>query len=148
MKSLNFNRESWHYKVATELGGLPKWFETTNICEYTRAVLKGAIMMMIVAAAAFGLLYWVAITIAWWIAVLYTGVFIDASGPIVLSGIVIIFTVVSAVTILINRFQGWLYARQCKKHRECDYAPPKPDSFIKKAYRSWKDKTCVRITLN
>lgn len=147
MKALNFNRDSWHYKVATEWGGMPKWFEDTNICEYSRAVMKGIAGLLLLTAAAFGLLYWVADTIAWWIAMLVTGVFIEEPGPIVLTGVTIIGTVSVVGGYLLTRLQWWLEDRRRNKSNN-GYTQQKPDSFVKKAWRSWKDKTCVRVTLN
>lgn len=152
MKSLNFNRESWHFKVATKWGGFPKWFETTNICEYSRAVVKGSFLALanglLALVAIVGSLYWVAITIAWWTAGIVTGVFIEEPGPIVLSMIVGGAGLIAGGTYLIHKVMVWNDVRKMNKSNEARIAHPKPDSFVKKAWRSWMDKTCVRVTIS
>lgn len=148
MKSLNFNRDSWHYKVATRWGGMPEWFEDTNICDYTRAVMKGLLGALLLATLAFALLYWAADTIAWWIAMLVTGVFIEEPGPIILTGLTAFAIVVSSLSYALHRFSEWKLKRDEEKAGAAKHTPRKPDSFVKKAWRSWKDKTCVRVTLN
>lgn len=148
MKSLNFNRDSWHYKVATELGGMPKWFNTTNICEYSRAVVKGVVAMLVILAVCFGALYWVADTLAWWAAVITTHVFPPAVGPVILTTAVSVFCLIEGVSWSFTKIADWLDDRRAKKHQQAYLEPRKPDSFVEKAWRSWMDKTCVRVTIN
>ena len=145
MKPFVFNKDSWHYWLATELTSFGKFKTETNICEYTRAVLKGAFWAAVGLAVALGLIYWVVITIVWWVVVLQHGFFHEPL-PIVLSSIVGIF----GVSALIGTGVPWLWKKARRKlydSRQAKREKVKTDNFITEAYRSWKEKTCVRVTL-
>ena len=145
MKPFVFNKDSWHYWVATELTSFSKFKTETNICEYTRAVLKGAFWAAVGLAVALGLIYWVVITLVWWVVVLQHG-FFDASAPIILSAIVGIFSVGA----LVAEGVPWLWKKARRKlydSQQTKREKVKTDNFITEAYRSWKEKTCVRVTL-
>lgn len=146
MKPLVFNKESWHYWLATEMGSFNKYRSDSNICEYTRTVLKGVVIACGVAAILLALTYWILITLVWWAVVIQYG-FIWETGPMALSIVIILVGMVVGVTNGIP----WLYRRARRAVFERlsvgDHKKVKTDTFITKAYRSWKDKTCVRVTL-
>lgn len=145
MKPFVFSRDSWHYWLAKDVGNFRSYRTESNICEYTRAVLKGAMIVIAVAASALAMLYWITITLVWWVVVLQHG-FFEATGPIVLSLVVGIF----GSAILIMEGLPWLFKKARRKlydARGGSHRAVKTDTFITKAYRSWKDKTCVKVTL-
>ena len=147
MKPFVFNKDSWHYWLATDVGNFSKYRDDSNICEYTRAVIKGAMNVTLIAAVALALVYWITITIVWWVVILQYG-FFEATGPIVLSATTGILT----VAILIMEGIPWAYRKGKRvvydmRHKDGYRAPVKVDNFLTRAYRSWKEKTCVRVTL-
>lgn len=145
MKPFVFNKDSWHYWLATELTSFSKYKTESNICEYTRAVLKGAFWATVGLAVALGLIYWVVITLVWWVVVFQHG-FFDEPAPIVLSAIVGIFAFSAGVSEGVPRL--WKKARRkLYDSRQAKREKVKTDNFITEAYRSWKEKTCVRVTL-
>lgn len=147
MKPFVFNKDSWHYSLATELGSFPKYQTDSNICEYTREVIKGGLLFGLVVALALGLLYWITITIVWWVVILQYGYFPE-NGPIVLS--LVVGSVGSATAVAHGT--PWAYRKvraACYDERQSweSGGRIKTDNFLTHAYRSWKEKTCVRVTL-
>lgn len=147
MKPLVFKADSWHHQLAVEWGGMSKYDEASNICWYTRAVLSGMAKVGLILALMFGLLYWVTITLVWWAVVLQYG-FFDAAGPVVLSTIVAVVTIVEAVETGIPRLRRKIRDARNRKREAKGLPTVAPtDSFVTKAWRAWKDKTCVRVMI-
>ena len=144
MKPFVFSKDSWHYWLATEVGNFKDYIENTDICTYTRAVIKGAFWATVAVAVMCGLAYWITITLVWWVVVLQHG-FFDAGGPIVLTAIVVIF----GGSALIAEGVPWLYrkARNRIGANVTRREKVKTDTFVTEAYRSWKEKTCVCVTI-
>jgi hypothetical protein len=154
MNSLTFNKDSWHYKIATKVVGYrPRndddWYEgasdNNDMCTYTRHVM-GALLLISVGIAlglyafyalvevilgiAFSLMYW-----SWMFSSL------GAVGFVFLS----IVSAAYGIKTLVNRINEsrLMNRREYFKHRLNGIV--KPDGFIKNAYKSWKEKYCVRI---
>jgi hypothetical protein len=145
MKPFVFNKDSWHYWLATEMSGFDKYRTETDICSYTRDVIKGAFWTTAAFAAVCAMLFWVTVTVVWWVVVLQYG-FFHADGPVVLTAILTIF----GTSALIAEGVPWLYRKAQRKlydSRQGNREKVKTDTFITEAYRSWKAKTCVRVTL-
>ena len=147
MKPFVFNKDSWHYWLATEVGAFSKYRTDSNICEYTRAVLKGVLLLTFFAAVFSAIVYWITITVVWWVVILQHG-FFEAEGPIVLSAIVGIF----CTAWFIGGGIPWAYRKVKRAVYEARYPDGYrekivTDNFLTHAYRSWKEKTCVRVTL-
>lgn len=145
MKPFVFARDSWHFWLATEFGSFHRSRDCSNICEYTREVLKGAATLALFCAAGLGILYWVAITAAWWAVVVQYG-FFEEVGPVALTLIVVVFGgaafIAEGIPRIFKRVQRYI-RRNDVRYRE----KVKTDNFVTHAYRSWKEKTCVRVTL-
>lgn len=144
MKPLVFKANSWHHRVAAEWGGLSTWQDTSDICRYTRAVLNGMGKVGLLLAMVASLLYWITITIVWWVVILQHGYF-EEGGPMILSAIVILFgsaaLIAEGIPWVFRKLQDYIRRKNPAFHHE----KVKTDNFVTKAYRSWKEKTCVRV---
>lgn len=147
MKPFVFNKDSWHYWLANEVGNFKGHIEETDICTYTRAVINGAFWATVAAAVMCGLVYWITITLVWWVVILQHG-FFEAVGPVVLTAILVIFggsaLVAEGVPWLFRKIRRAVYDSQSGRREKVKV---KTDNFVAQAYRSWKEKTCVRVTL-
>ena len=147
MKPLVFKLNSWHYWLAADVGNFSKYKTSSNICEYTRAVLKGAMIVAVVTALLAALAYWATITVVFWVVVIQYG-FFEATGPVALTAIIAIVS----VAVLIAEGIPWVFRKARRavydmRHTSGYQERANIDNFITKAYRSWKEKTCVRVTL-
>lgn len=133
---LTFDSKSLHYKLAL-LGGLSEYDDDSNICEYTRHVMFGMVIALLI-----GLL------IAFMGTILANMVF--AVGFSLVYGMLIYSEAASAgffvSTIGTIWFGIWKLSESAKEHRnKTRNEPKKPDGFVKHAYKSWKEKYCVKI---
>jgi hypothetical protein len=122
---LTFNSTSLHYKLAL-LGGLSKYDDDSNICEYTRHGLViaflGLILSHMLFAVGFSLVYGILI-------------FSDAA----IAGFM-------TTSLGLCWFGIWKLADSVKEHRRnAQDESTKPDGFVKHAYKSWKEKYCVKV---
>lgn len=150
MKTLTFNKDSWHYAIATSWGKMSEYCDITDICYYTRRVLVGmvtmlgALMFMLLMA---GFVLWMTgDTIAFWVVVATQGTSVFAlwaDDP------------VSAVGTMMLGGMAWmlLYTWAKKRVRLSwitnvhNLKPSKPDNALSQMYRSFKKKTCVKVEL-
>jgi len=133
MMTIKLNK-SWHFWLAN-FGDKRIYAEcTTNICEYTRAVLIGTFWasVSLFFACIFG--GWIVaslINIVQWV---FMGVEIEKY-TIMFIGVVLLFSGAIAVF----TFKEWL-ANRPKKDT--------PPTFVGAAYRKFKDSTCFRVEFN
>jgi ABC-type multidrug transport system permease subunit len=139
MKSLTFNKNSWHYLIASMVGYAPYEYgngHERNICTYSKYVVGGIIVLLVMGAgiAGFGFLFFqvffgivFSLIYGMWLmsatgeaALILTGFF----GSIALLGL------------------AWLAH---KRRLERDRFHIRPDGFVKNAYKSWKEKFCLKI---
>lgn len=139
MKSLTFNKSSWHYTMAHAAGFEPGNDNQGDICEYTKAVLKCSLAALFCAAVFAGVSFLLVhlilgIAFSLWYGVWMMTVWGEATIMVLVIG-----------TFVVTLFFGveWLikWNRNRKYNKE-----DKPDGFIKHAYRSWKEKYCVQVT--
>jgi hypothetical protein len=147
MKTLKFNKNSWHYKLAEAAGYSPaaeldevtgEWsYKTGEICSYSRYVgswfLMAAFLLMLAYLAMhitvnflFGVVF----------SIMYMTMLFNGAGFVGL----FIFCIASAFAI------AALVINWAKKSTQKTL--DNPDSFIGNAYRSWKDKFCAKIEFN
>lgn len=151
MKPISFNRSSWHYKLATEWGDLNKCYETTNICHYTRQVLRGLLLAtvaaLMVAFITGFVLFIVAQTIAMWAFILIEGnqsaVELHSAGVAgtMMLGIVLAGWLFDRAFKWANR---WTYARQQQREFK---SLSKEDSFVATGWQAWRQKMCMRVNI-
>jgi hypothetical protein len=135
MKAFTLNSDSWHFRLAN-YGERRIWSdEETDICEYTRAVLKGALTM-------FALGLFIALMAFWVSASLYNIFELVFKDGVEFQPWTVIFLTLSfalMVTTGIVAFKEW-YEKRPRKDE-----PEQEPGFVKLAYRKFKDKTCARI---
>lgn len=140
MKSIVLDKNSSHYWLARKAGFQLNPYEEYNnhdICTYTKYVLGGLLVVLIllagfavVSAAVIHMIMGFAFSI-------YFGTFlmteIGVVGLLTSGVLALLFVVVYAK----NRYDNYKWNKTYKKSEP---------GFISIAYRSWKDKFCTRIT--
>lgn len=132
MKTLIFNKNSWHYWLAREWANFsPYDEEEQNICAYTKYVLAGLGKILFISALMVAAFVIPAINLIYCIVIWEFNV-------IAIATIAMIIFIASSITVSIcvgYIRDGKFYIAYKKK----------PDGFIKLAYKSWKDKFCCKI---
>lgn len=144
MKALEFKQKSWHFWLAN-FGRTRIYRERyddediqTDICSYTNAVFKGLIAFIIVACLALAGATWLVSSVLNIVGyfVLGYGLYETTKGFIFLVGILSV-----ALAALLT---GAGIGRGIERLRDrVDNTEP---GFVRTAYRSWKDKYCLKIT--
>lgn len=139
MQSLKFSVDSWHYRFIKKYTSTHD-SDVQDICAYVRAFIKaGLIVLLILAAVTFAsflgtqILVGVAFSLYNWMWIF---------SPVAEAGMILLTVFSSGIGIL----AGTEYYKQKsdeKRWRE----GPKPDGFVKNAYKSWKGKYCARVEI-
>jgi hypothetical protein len=162
MKEMAINKASWHYWVATELGGFkPK--KHLDFCAYVRRFLLGMLGAFVLSCIGAFILYLVASLLFFGYLFITTGhipkegwfgvgIMLDA----IIGGVIAVFAVVIALAVGVERLKEYL--RETKKARQHEQYlaaeayyqehgkyPEVQDGFLTEAYRSFKQKTCYRL---
>jgi hypothetical protein len=139
MKTLTFNRKSWHYQFADKGGYWPRQDLEGNyvgdICEYTVAVIKFFLVFIMLAAV--GTL--VAIPI---VHMLFGIIFSLWYGVFLMTEVGMVGVALTVAMLCVGLMLWSIMAWQDRKQRLVNGN----DSFMSNAYRSWKEKYCVKIT--
>lgn len=142
MKALTFNKNSWHFLLATKMGHYRPYDresgygDNADICTYSRHVMGGLLLLTLAAAAiAFaGFIVSHILLGIWFSIMLGTWFFSDwAVGAMIVLGI-------GAFVIGMKVAIDWQYERRMSSEYR-----NRPDGFVKHAYKSWKEKYCVQI---
>lgn len=129
MKAFVLDSNSWHFWLANH-GEIRIWDDCeTDICEYTRAVLKGFGWLLMQGLG-------IILGITWVGGVFYNVYEIFFEGAKVAPWTLITFSVMLGILIA----AAWLSYKEWK-----DTQPKKEPGFIGLAYTKFKDKTCARI---
>lgn len=154
MKTLKFNKKSWHYWVATKFGPLGDWKTNTDFCAYVRAVMVGSIWLSMLVVLGMGILYCGFEWVRWVIACLEAGHLLKLAEMSPAMLFMMIIGIVATVALVLGTIWGWVqlqvYMRQrakVKRSHTNAYVEP-PPSFIHQAYLTWKEKTCFKVELN
>lgn len=137
MKSIELKKDSWHYHVATGYSSLREWeTENTDICSYTRYVLKGMFFIALIIIAA-------SIILAP-IVHLLVGIVVGlAYGAVMLSPFSMIGLLIIAISVIIGILIGSLLWYEDRNKYKVKVK--KPDGYVKLAYKSWKEQYCARV---
>ena len=139
METLKLKKGSWHYRLASITANL-EIFNEPDICSYTRSVLAG----MLIVAAVTVLFSFVSFTLAHMIlGVIFASIY----GAWILTDIAIIGYILTATfgfIFLIDR--GIKIADVRRIRNKLNPKEVKPDGFVKHAYKSWKNRFCVKVT--
>jgi uncharacterized membrane protein YdbT with pleckstrin-like domain len=132
VKTLNFSKTSWHFCIATKLGGYVAHYDADDICTYSKHFMIGLVTMFAIAMgiAILGFLAWNFIFGVIFSLVYWTWLFNDLAYIVIFAIIGLIFTC------LLIGGSWWIV-----------YGEPmiKQDSFVRNAYKSWKEKYCIKI---
>lgn len=123
METVVFNTNSWHFKLASKVG-YKYWRGNLDLCSYIRWVVWGMVVVIGAVSLASLAAYAVADAVAWWAAMLFNWKFMEAS---TFAGVATFLIVVVCLM-----FAGV----------DIDVAP----SFVSEAYKSFKTKTCRRVS--
>lgn len=134
MKPFTINKNSWHYRLANEYGGLERWED--DFCSYSRRVGLGLCAALLLSAVCSLLLYPL-VDLAIWA---YFRMFVD---PVDMSTAAEIFCIIAAVLLLALAIGVFGSLREM--YVESRPRVKKEPSFLTLAYRKFKDKTCVRV---
>jgi hypothetical protein len=146
MKPIQINKNSWHYKIVNFPHDND---EPKDLCSYLRNFVSGVFLItcvMCLSSIVIGMVIQPVIALFVYFQTGYAEIF---STPTVVSGLMLI-ALFSAGSIW---YAYDLYTQRKEKQRWDDYkhglplAPTfnKPDGFIKLAYKSFKEKTCLFI---
>ena len=170
MMTLNFKKNTWHWKLAMQ-GGLGRftqfvpddngWYlqdEKGNIvqtydgdfCQYTRCVLAGAIAVTVmtflvitlsVLASLFPLGF-----IYWLYQMISAGAYVAPNPPAVIfmAGVAVAAVGFLGFKVAEHFSNKALYRELARRNGEL---PPLQPSFLKEAYLKFKEKTCKRVVI-
>jgi len=136
MKTFALNKNSWHYRLASEYGGLHRWQDSTDICSYTKEIFKGLFilaLMLVAVAVVSQLVVHLVLGIGFSI---YAGMWIGSDWAWAAATILVV--AVGYIVILLA------FSLTCKGGKIAKETISNTE-FFKVAYSSWKDKYCARI---
>lgn len=147
MQPKTFSKNSIHWRLASHYGPLSQYETETDICRYTRAVVRG-ILTIVAITTLMGLLSaGTGFTLAYVAACFTTGIWFAAPSEVLLiPSIIVMFSAIVALAF----FEQWRQDRKEKKQIEYMQARAEgtyTSSAWAEMYRSFKKKTCFRVVL-
>lgn len=133
MKTLTIKRDSWHHKLAKLHDRYFDGYSEIDICSYTRLVLVGLLKFLVALAGLIFILICVFDLVMWLGFCIFYKEFLDPRFPAMVG-----FSFAMAAGIIGVAFGGEVLIRN---HSFAD------DNFLYTAYRSFKDKFCVKVTI-
>lgn len=142
MKPFTIKDTSYSWRFASVYGPLDNpWDRDTDICTYTKAVLKGVFVWCILLVVASGLSVAYGDALGWIAAMLAEGMFIHpAKSATIALGVTTLVGLVVLAALGADAYQ------QAKRKRRLSQEP-EDLGFVKLAYRSFKEKYCVAVTV-
>jgi hypothetical protein len=145
LKTINLKTNSWHYFLAVKMGDFRP--SSGDFCSYVRNVIGGSFLTLFLATAASALgsallagVANIGLLIYHWL----TGTAYTPNGFLVFGTVILLtVTLVSALLFFSVWFKDWREERQL-----VNQAINKPDSFLKSAYKSFKDKVCFKVNFD
>lgn len=125
MKNFDVSRESWHYNFVSKFDSAPD-----NMCEYIIQVIKGIALVLAIGFIAGGV---IAAVLGDLIGYLFACLVTHTLLPLSEAGMTEI-----GILVTITAINDKIWTRKFVSKQQSP-------SFIKQAYRSWKDKYCIKI---
>lgn len=142
MKAFEVNRKSWHYKLVNFIDPNIKYDDESDLCSYTRKALLGLLVILalsvIIIVGTGAILYNIGNTIGYIVAGLMLGEFAPFEGPPVVIAMLALFTIFFWSVANFGKFRNHLRSKFKPDNRQ--------EGFVSKAYSSWREKTCSKIT--
>ena len=132
MKTLKFNRDSWHYKLVNKVLEFNAVYDHADICSYTRKVLLAMLVLVLYSVAVLLTIYLAGNFFGYIVASIINFTFIDPNPEAVIVGM---FLFMGAVCWLAR-----IIANQTPR-----VSDKISDIFIGEAYKSFKGKYCAKI---
>lgn len=140
MLTFTLKSDSWHYWIAN-FAERRVTTSGSDICSYTRAFIAGMIWFLIVAFLSTTLSIWALVSI------------VDIGNWLIFGGYLppysqVFGLVVVAMAGILGTVAGIMYTKDQiheRSLRNIEANRDKPPSFVKLAYRKFKDKTCFKI---
>ena len=142
MEAKLYNKDSWHYRLAKTYGLNDdlRWGYPTDICEYTRSIMLGMLVVVCLAIGPGILIGSIVDSILYWTFSAIVGSMIEPN----------IFAVLGTAVFFLSSIVGACYGLDnlikllSKKHSKKIMKHKEP-SFIVSAYRAFKEKYCFEI---
>jgi hypothetical protein len=148
MKSITFNRNSLHYRLATVYGNFSDYRESDrNFCSYSKQVLLGLFKIFIMIICASFLLIPQVIFLIWASVRLTSQQVISVDDIACVGAMFITIEFLFYLIFLTNKLHEHNIYLKLHVHDINEIITSNP-SFIKTWYQSIKDKTCVKIDFN
>jgi ABC-type phosphate transport system permease subunit len=148
LKTINLNKKSWHYWVATTVGSFKP--SSSDFCKYVRHVILGSLLLAffsIVVAVVVGFLGGGLINIGILVwdflsrtPYTITNAFMQA-GSLVLCMISAAGIVGALIYFAKSAYDERKWANEIANTN-------KPDSFVKNAYKTFRNKACFKVNFN
>ena len=146
MKAFTLSKKSWHWRLASSYGPACEYEYMEggdgDLCSYIQAVLKGAVIALFITMA-FGLVAFVEASLGDWAVYVINNGMIRMDDTAVAALLMNIFCIVFGTIIFISVSETGKNLR--RRVSSINLAPE--DSFLVLAYRSFKEKTCVRLVV-
>lgn len=131
MKTLQFNRNSWHFKLVNKIFGYSV-YQINDICSYTITVLFSLLILALFGTIIAFLAYLIGDFLGYFIATIVNFTLINPEPAA--AAVMIILSIVSIINVII--LIGNSSSRTLDKIS---------DSFIVESYKSFKGKYCAKI---
>ena len=147
MTQITFNRNSWHYRLATKYSNFDGSYDyQRNICEYSKSVVMGLFIAILDVSWVSVLLAPIADLIAFLFACGISGIVVE---PTLWAYIGFIETLLTLSVFIGLTIEKTLYMIFYKIYKPSKMKSKKDStSFIKIWYQSFHEKTCVPIDFN
>ena len=147
MKAIKFSKDSWHWHIASKYGPISgEYSYEGDICSYTRALMKGMLVLALLSLAGFLLSYSLLDFIFWaYVSLTISPLLINPTGILAPA---IIFVIGGSVALLwaSDKISRWRRERYIKLLTD-EEVEEKKESLMKHWVRKVKDKTCFRVEI-
>jgi uncharacterized membrane protein YidH (DUF202 family) len=140
---ITLNRKSWHYWLASEFGNSFGYAEPVSMCKYVKDVIVGLGKFLGVVIVCGGVLAAVIDTI-WYLYQIAHALITHTKLPGEDDIAIVVITIVVVSSLLVG-YAEWKDYRDCQKLMREHETPSENPSFIVMAWRTIRDKTCVKV---
>lgn len=144
MKSFKLSKKSLHYHIATVYGNQRKYDDDTDLCSYISNVIGGLCFILFLTMIGGIFIGIILGNVVAWLTFIGMNGFIVPNDAAFAGCVVIVFV---CGLFAIAFYQVSDFKRRVTKKIDTIITMQRTDSFLALVYRRFKDKTCVRLTL-